>query len=52
LVIVISLDEEEPRAMVTPNINLVEVEAKALTAGMRHRTCCGGIGFGVVGKVL
>jgi hypothetical protein len=31
LVVVVSLDEEEPRAPVTPNINLVAVEAKALT---------------------
>jgi hypothetical protein len=31
LVVVVSLDEEEPRAPVTPNINLVTVEAKALT---------------------
>jgi hypothetical protein len=30
LVVVVSLDEEEPRAPVTSNLNLVAVEAKAL----------------------
>lgn len=41
--------KKEPSASVTPNINLVAVEAKALTPGVRHRTCCGRVGYGVVG---
>ena len=52
LVVVISLDEE-PRAPLTPNINLVAVEAKALTMMFcqfcwRGRTCHGRVGSGVV----
>ena len=48
LVVVVSLDEEVLPAPVTANINLVAVEAKSLTSGVRHRTCGGEVGYGVV----